>query len=335
MTHKRDHIESLLDLFPQAASKTLAEIARRDEPLLWDSVEQARTYIRRMRGVQGKRNRKVSTNKRHYRALKQPGDPFGKLPEGRTEFDDWGSVQFDGPRRVLIVGDIHCPYHDQGALTLALNYGRDHGADTVLLNGDVLDCYAVSSWQKDPRERDFGGELAACRDMLSAIRSGFPDALIVYKIGNHEERLERYYYCKAPELLGVAEFELSALLRFKDNDIRCVGEMRPIRLGRLNVVHGHEYRFAVSNPVNPGRGTFLRAFANTVCGHFHQRSMHSERSLEGKVISCWSHGCLCDLHPAYRPLNKWSHGFAFVEIAADGAFGGVENMLIKVGVIYR
>jgi predicted phosphodiesterase len=235
---------------------------------------------------------------------------------------------------VLVLADIHLPYHDRDALLLALKYGLDRKADTILLNGDTADFFAVSHWERDPRKRDLPGEIAAVRTFLEALREGFPKARIIFKLGNHEERWERYLFAKAPEVVGLDIFELGKILEFDDLGIEEVRDMRPIRLGKLNVIHGHEYRFALSNPVNPARGFYLRAKTHVLGAHLHQSSQHTEKSLEGLVIGTWSTGCLCGLHPDYRPLNNWSHGFAFVEVVKDGGFH-VANPRIIGGNIYE
>ncbi len=131
---------------------------------------------------------------------------------------------------------------------------------------------------------------------------------------------------KAPELLGVPDFEIKALLNLRDGEL--VKDKRPIRLGDLNVLHGHEYKYAISNPVNPARGMFLKAKAYVICGHFHQTSSHSARTVEQQNLGAWSTGCLCDIHPDYSPMNDWNHGFAFVEVFANGKFK-VENKFIS------
>jgi hypothetical protein len=41
---------------------------------------------------------------------------------------------------------------------------------------------------------------------------------------------------------------------------------------------------------------------------------------------------LCGLHPEYARLNKFNHGFAAVEIAADGQFN-VQNYRITNGKV--
>ncbi len=76
----------------------------------------------------------------------------------------------------------------------------------------------------------------------------------------------------------------------------------------------------------------MRAKANIIGGHQHQTSEHTESNINGKVVGAWSVGCLCDLHPKYRPVNKWNHGFAIVKQFKDGSFE-VHNKKIIDGKI--
>jgi hypothetical protein len=99
------------------------------------------------------------------------------------------------------------------------------------------------------------------------------------------------------------------------------------------VIHGHEFGYGVSNPVNPARTFFLKAKCHVIGGHYHQTSHHSEKNLEQNLVSAWSSGCLCEEHPDYRPINNWSLGFVFVELDNHGAFR-VENKRIVGGRVW-
>jgi hypothetical protein len=214
----------------------------------------------------------------------------------------------------------------------AIDYGLERDANLILLNGDIIDFHAISRWEKDPRKRNLAAEVKFLRKFVECIRETFPKADIVYKLGNHEERWESYLFRNAPELLGVEEFDIAQILRLRPGEL--IRDCEPIQLGDLNVLHGHEYRFAISNPVNPARGLFLRAKAMALCGHFHQSSQHTEKTIEQHNLATWSAGCLCDLHPDYRPMNNWNHGFAFVTVHGSGKFE-VENKYISTnGQIY-
>lgn len=329
-TTKRDLVLQAIQQFRKASTKTLAEILTTGNPAVFPHLESARNMVRYYRGNNGAQSRAVK------RPTQRPNGtptvaPFPELPEGITSFDKWDSLKIAGPKKVLILSDVHVPYHDKLALELAVERGKD--ADLVILNGDLTDCYEVSSFQPDPRKCDFAGSLRTTRDFLAWIRAKFPKARIIYKEGNHEERLERYFTVRAPAVLGMEEFELKKLLHLADLGIEWLGEKRPILLGKLHVIHGHEFRCVFSNPVNPARGLFLRAKLSAICGHFHQSSQHSEKDLSGKVVSTWSTGALCDLRPEYMPLNNWCHGAAYVEVDARGAFE-VSNIRIIDGKVY-
>lgn len=231
------------------------------------------------------------------------------------------------------MADLHIPFHDKAGVLTAIRYGKEHGADTVLLNGDIADFFSVSFWQTDPNRRNLRAELDTVREFIRSLRKEFPKARIIYKVGNHEERWKRFVISKAPEIYGMDEIEIGPLLRLGEHRVELVDEKRPVRLGQLNVLHGHEYSFAISNPVNPARGLFLRCKAHAITSHFHQVSHHSEKTVEGGSIATWSTGCLCDINPEYRPLNNWSHGFAFVKVDADGKFH-VDNKVLKSGKLY-
>jgi predicted phosphodiesterase len=334
MTTSATVLSGYLSRFPNTATKTLAILAYKENKALWSNLEACRTAIRRLRGASGSKALSKLKNQEFLREKGASGDPFGKLPEPLREFnEEWGAVIIPAPAKCLVLSDVHIPFYDKRALITALNYGIHRGADTVVLIGDIADCFAVSFWEKDPRKRDFPGEIKAVREFLGVVRNLFKKARIVFKFGNHEDRYERYMKVKAPELLGVEAFELGSLLQLDHFGMIEVKDNRPIRLGKLNMIHGHEYQFAISNPVNPARGLFLRGKAHSLCGHFHQSSQHSEKTLEQKVLSTWSLGALCDLHPSYRPINNWSHGFAFAEVDKDGVFS-VQNLRIVNGVAY-
>ena len=328
MQSKQEIAADYIRRFPRSATKTLARLAYKEAPELWLSVESCRDVFRYVRGNHGKRTRKFSTMPRPNG---KSGNPFSDIPPGMVEIDDFKPYVINDPGRYLILSDIHIPYHDRDALMTALESVKDPRG--IILNGDICDHFALSYWEKDPRERDFPHEIAVTKKILGLMRAAFPKARMVYKLGNHEERLERYMQLKAPELLGIEALEFQNLFDTDSFHTEVVKDKRPIKLGKLNVIHGHEYRFSISNPVNPARGLFLRSKALALCGHFHQSSHHSENTLDDKQMVCWSTGCLSDLHPRWMVLNKWNLGFATVDIDEKGAFT-VENRRIIEGKIY-
>lgn len=322
--------KELLEKYPMSSSRQLGMMAFKENPTVFRDAEDGRRFVRHQRGATGKQNRRYATS---------PASPFAdgtfkSFPEGSPHFDkEWVAEEIVGQTRTLVLSDLHIPYHQKGPILLALEYGRQQKADTIILNGDIADFYSCSFWENDPRKRNLAEELRVVREFLASLRKSFPKARIIYKAGNHEERWKRFIIHKAPEVYGIEEFSLPSLLQLEDVGMEFVDGNRPIRLGMLNVLHGHEYNFAISNPVNPARGLFLRTKASAMCGHFHQSSYHTEKNVNQESVATWSTGCLCSLHPDYRPLNNWGYGFAFVETDKQGKFD-VGNKVIRGGKVY-
>lgn len=322
----------LLRKFPKAPTLTLAKRAYKESPELWSNLQNARACFGRLRGAWGRKG--LSEAKDHgVRRAKQPAGYSMKLPSTLVHGPKWAPLQLSGPFQALVFGDTHVPYHDRPAIQTMVRHAKKRRVDVVIVNGDMIDMFALSRWEKDPRKRKFAPNAMTSLEFLRWLRATFPKARIIWKLGNHEERFESYMWTKAPELLDVPQFQFEAIYELEQVGVELVRDKRPIRAGDVNIIHGHEYRFAISNPVNAARGLFLRGKCHAITNHFHQSSQHSEKSLESKVISTWSLGCLCDLHPDYMPLNNHNHGFAQVEVDAANAFH-VENSRIIGSKVY-
>lgn len=291
----------------------------------------ARGIIQKIRGEAKKGN--FEFTKHLNTSNKQKKDRMKKkflLPES-----DYKKIEpFKIPKlnnRILVLNDIHLPYQDNKALEMAINYGIEQKANAVYLNGDTMDFYQASRYIKDRRLRDLSGELEIGREFLKTLKETF-NCPIYYKIGNHEERWENYLKTKAPELLGIADFELKNLLRFGQYGVQEIKGKQIAYAGKLALLHGHEFGHSVFSPVNPARGLYLRAKDSSAIGHHHQTSEHTEKSLNGDIVKTWSMGCLCGLSPEYYPYNKWNHGFAFVTVFDKGDYE-IDNLSIINGKI--
>lgn len=285
------------------------------------TLEQARSTIRYRLGLNGKDKRKHRPQKRSAR---QPGQMVA-MPSSKAE--SWTPHDLGVVGKIGILSDIHVPYHDETAVRVAVDHLLEVGVDGLILNGDIADFYAISRYMKDPAQRDFSGELVAVRQFIAWIRQTFPEIPIVFKSGNHEERWNHWLWQHAPEISEQPMMSLAAWLHLDIHDITLVDDKRPILAGRLPVMHGHEKGTGISAPVNQARGAFLRLHHTVLEGHGHRTSVHCEPDMWHSETTCWSTGCLCDLRPDYARLNKWNHGFAVVDVHADGEFD-VENLRI-------
>ncbi len=323
-------LDKAVSLYPEMSTSALARMLFKRHPKVWKSEEHVNVSIRYRRGAQGNRarNRSGATQAKATPASKfNPLNPLG-LPESSAH--DVTAVKVDGVSHALIIGDLHLPYHNMAALTAALQEGVRRKPDCVLINGDMMDMHTLSRFQKDPEARSFKEERATAKAFLVRLRELFPDARIIYKKGNHEDRVESYILPRAPEFYDASIFDLTALLGLDAIGVELVDQKRELTLGKLTILHGHELPKGMTNSVNPARGAFLRTTATVLVHHHHRTSEHVERTMDGRIIGCWSSGCLCQLRPLFEPNNKWNHGFAFVEVAPSGDFN-LQNMKIHNG----
>ena len=318
-------VARLVKAFPDHPARSLArKLVEETNGAL--TLEAARTRIRTVFGVHSPERRKSAKSPRPPR---QPGQTVA-MPKSWAE--PWTPHVLEVVGRVGILSDVHVPYHDEIALRAAVDRLAGERIDALVLNGDCADFYGISRWEKDPSNRDFKGELQAVRDFVAWIRNNFPEIPIVYKSGNHEERWKHWLWQHAPEISDEPMMSLVAWLKLGDHGVELVEDQRPIMVGKLPVLHGHELPKGMAAPVNVARGAFLRTSTSVLVGHSHRSSGHAESDMWHAETFCWSTGCLCDLRPAYAVLNKWNHGGAIVTVHADGQYD-VENFRISGGKV--
>lgn len=323
--------------WPTLPSRTLARMVFKANKGVFTSIDAARQGIMYRRG----RNRhKVALRTTRSRCSSQPSSapstPWNPQSLPRSEERPFlpHRVTVDRDTRALILGDIHLPFHNLPALTAAIEEGRRLDCRILILNGDTLDFYHLSRFQKDPRVRRPKHEIALANQLLDNLDDAFPRARKIFKLGNHDERYDHYLQANAPELFEVlAEHAgLDRLLELDDRGWEMVGQKRPIYLGKLPLIHGHEYPTPVLGPVNAARGLFLRSKASAMVNHHHQTSEHTETTIRDEMITTWSVGFLCGLHPEYARFNKWNQGAATVALDPRGRFD-VRNFRIHQGRI--
>lgn len=298
----------------------LARIIYKENSLFFSNLDQARFALR---SIEGKAGIRVKAT---HKCEDRPKNPYN-LP--KSDETDYSAITLNH-KRVLVLSDIHLPYHSIAALTAAFDYAKNEKPDAILLNGDTLDFFTLSRFCKEPGKRSFAEELATLKEFFTILNGTFK-CPIYYKIGNHEERYNHFLWMKAGELDGVDEFKLDEIIKARCNGVTIIGEKRIIKAGELNILHGHEFGGSIFSPVNIARGLFLRAKVSAMQGHNHQTSEHTESDMNGRITTTWSLGCLCELHPAYLPINKWNHGFAIVDI--DGEKFEVRNKRIYKGKV--
>lgn len=274
---------------------------------------------------------RADTEKAPEVRLPDPAPEAGgpKMPEP-THYE-YTAFHLDTPGACGIISDVHIPYHDLPTVNAWVADCKRHAIKSILLNGDILDFYQLSDYLRDPSKPRMREEILKGRQFLEYLRSTFPKARIVYKEGNHDERLKRYLATRAPELLELEEIRLPRLLETDKYGVEWVEDKRIVMVGKMPVIHGHEYRGG--GGVMPARWLYLRTGESAMMGHLHQPTFYSFRTMTGKEVGMWSLGCACHLSPLYAPLNQWAHGWCVNEIAPDGGFTVHQRRLLRNGQV--
>jgi predicted phosphodiesterase len=301
-------------------------------PGVFPSYEAARAAIRYATGRRTKHSKEVIEDS------ERAGATVYAMPKSKSK--PWLPYEIKGPCSVGVLSDIHFPKHDERALENAVKHLKGN-VDVLLLNGDIADAEEFGSWAKSPKAVQTEDSVQCVRDGLLWLLSQFPDAKVIYKFGNHEERLDRYCWSRAPELVGMPHITWEGLLTIGQDlkpikeleRIEWVKDQRPVMAGKLPIFHGHELPKSLISSVNPARGAFLRLIDTVLVGHFHRSSSHVEYNWQRDAINCWSTGCLCDLSPQYAVINKWNWGFALVDVGSEGQFDVHNYKLLKSGEV--
>lgn len=316
-------------------TRKLARIMYNANNLLFTNTEDARAVLRAIEGKIGVKSTNGTKKTNAYPP--RPYNPYN-LPE--SDEKEYLPYIIEGYKKVAGFFDIHCPYHSMEALTAAIKYCKKEKVDLVLLGGDFWDFYGLSRYLKDPKKRKIGEEIRTGIELLTVLQKELK-CKIIYLYGNHCQRLQHFLWQKWGEIEQLADLEeikeitLENIVkrRAPNLNIEFVGDKRIIKANDLNVVHGHEFASSIMSPVNIARGLYLRAKANTICGHHHRSSEHTEMNINGKIVTTWSVGALCELHPEYMPINSWNHGFCIISLDADGESFKIHNKRIYKGEV--
>lgn len=235
----------------------------------------------------------------------------------------------DEIRRSLIIPDTHRPYHSRRAYNVMLEIASHAGVDEIVILGDYGDFYPVNAHPgKHPKlPQLLSEELESVNQGLDELDRLFPKAKKIYLEGNHEYRLERYLFDKAPALFGLTSCR--ELFRIAQ---------RP-RWSYLSYQRNQKYRvlgsdlYARHTPLAANALTGLRkALVSYIHGHTHQISEARAVGLDGRELIAMSPGWLGDARlRAFDYLShpeQWAHGFAFVSV--EGSSKSFHHEIIQI-----
>ena len=209
--------------------------------------------------------------------------------------------------RVLFIPDVHRPYHDKRAWATMIKAAKLFRPDKIVVLGDYGDCYAASSFVKDPRRKnDLKWEAEDCNvglDELDALEATHK----IFIAGNHEDRLERYLSSAAPSLIGVTS--IPELYRLAERGWHYTPYKRSTRLGKVRLTHD-----TGTAGINAHRQSVDAFQASCIIGHTHRMEMSYKGNADGKPTVGAMFGWLGDFDQidymqAVKARRDWVHGF--------------------------
>lgn len=210
--------------------------------------------------------------------------------------------------RVVFLSDIHVPFHDKVLWANVVEFLKWYKPHTVFWNGDIADCYAVSSFVKDAdRVHSFQSEMDQTVELLEEGRLACPkNSQHYYVPGNHEHRIERFLNSRAPELASLRALKLSELLQLKRLKIRLAPRQGVLLRNNFLVHHGTVVRGETGASA---QAELKKSGMSGLSGHVHR--LGSYRLTDRTGVRVWfEQGCLCETDPEYiLGAPNWSQGF--------------------------
>jgi len=263
--------------------------------------------------------------------LDLPARPLDVPRPMRPELRTNGSI-----KTALVFTDTHVPFQDPKALAVIEALMVDCQPDKLIHLGDLLDCYGISRFSKDPnRLHSLQQEIDQARILLAQWRDLAPQAECWLLGGNHEDRLRKTIW----ELPGGAA-ELSRLTAFQKHitwpTLLGLEEMHwtwvPTEvqsktriLPKLITKHGNVVRKWSGWS---GQGEWLKYGKGGLSGHCHRMGTYLHRDQNG--TQSWDEcGCTCGLDPDYMSDPDWQHGALVVSYTDD--WYAIERVYIESG----
>lgn len=307
--------------------RSLARVLHDDHPDIFGTIDDARSAIRIRTGSSGSRMKKrIGKTWDDFQETRHAVGDNEQWPESihqmtwtPYEIADLGGIY-------LIIADLHIPFHDFNALMTTIKFAKKIGKTLkgIIILGDLFDQYTTSWWPKDPLTVTFDLELSRGRQFIAKLKQEFKGKKIIFKMANHENRFERLIISQHPAL--AASKSVRNMLKFEKiicsegnetllDGVDIVDPSNILYYKELAMIHGDELGRSMGTPVSAARSLFLKAKACCVQAHCHASSSHAKGDIFGHQIVTKSIGCLCDLHPQWKPLAQleWNHGFALLD----------------------
>ena len=185
---------------------------------------------------------------------------------------------------ILVIPDMHAPYHHPDTLEFITHIRNLYNPDTVVSLGDEADYHALSFHDSDPNLDSAGAELEKAKMFLSALHKEFPKLLICHS--NHGSM--QYRRAKAHGIpVQMLKRYRDVLLPDTDNSGWAWRYAWRLETALGPVLFKHQ---SAGSPI----GDAAHEQANLVVGHTHGVCAIDYAASSGRLYWAMTAGCLID-----------------------------------------
>ncbi len=230
--------------------------------------------------------------------------------------------------KILVLPDIHIPFHNQSALECAIKIGEEFKPDEVIQIGDLLDCYELSRYMRSQyRQSNIDKEIKLGINVLKEIKDRIRPKQATMLCGNHEARVRKYLLNTAKSLANLDALKIENLLNLKELGWNFIEEHLFYKINEQYFTHGE---FHSTNALGKNMNEY---HVNLISGHTHRLGSKYLRSLD-KTIGVHEIGCLAsfDVATEYTKRPNWQHGCATVIIKGNNTWVNLHKITDGVSI---
>ena len=229
--------------------------------------------------------------------------------------------------KMIVVNDTQIPFQDPKTLQAVHKFWDDFGPDLEVYNGDIIDFYSISSFDKNPtRAFKLQDELDDTYEWLFSRAEANPNARRIFIEGNHEDRLRRFLWKEATDLSSLRVLNFEELMRFKELGMEDLTYMSVLDFLGFRIQHGWKASGGSTPwPINVGRFMAQKEGSSGLCGHTHRASIYCWTTSRGSH-SYVENGCLCRFDLEFAPFPNWQQAFSYGEVKN----GKVHTKLVQI-----
>ncbi len=217
-------------------------------------------------------------------------------------------IKLTNYEKIIIIGDHHIPYHDKKTVNILNKFLKKEKPDTLIINGDFLDFYDLSVFDKDLfEEGKLQTELDIGYNLLKKLRIILPKTKIIMTESNHmEKRLLRFKRKMGRAVFSLRYMSIKEMLQLDKLNIQTtyMEKYKKFVIHHGQLVRKHSAYSAKANYENIGKSSFNN--------HTHRLGSYYVTNETGTHVSVEC-GCLCTLNPSYMDgVPNWQQGFAVI-----------------------